>query len=642
MESKRTSLGERFEKTAPALLVAVLLAGLIAVAFLATQRGPLAIPGGELRHFASEAEMLQYLGQAGSGSGNQMVGLEVGFGGGPAGNRLADVNMNTPPPAAPGAGYSTTNNQVAGVDEADIVKTDGQTIYIVSGGDVVLVNASTAAGAKVASRIEMDSWTTDLYINAGRLVVITHGYPYYVMGGIAREGVGQCTVDWLSTLPCEDSFTYYPYQTVVRVYDVSDIYAPSLVQNITLPGWFAGSRMIGDWVYVLTTEYVYYDQDDVILPAVGVDGVNVTLRPSDIGYFNDGSYGTTLLTVAAVATHNPAGFGHESFLISGAQTLYVSLTDLYVTSTAWRSWSSETETWIYRLGIEGGNVTYEAHGAVAGWILNQFSMDEHEGNLRVAVTNNAPERATSTAVYVLDGTLAVIGKIEGIAVGEQIFSARFLGDRGYIVTFRRIDPLFVLDLSDPTAPTILGELEIPGVSTYLHPYDETHLIGVGSASCDDPTNTWLNCVKLALFDVSDATAPTLVDEYIVATEGGSYSEAQWDHKAFFFSRDLNPDRLVIPVQTWSWAEVTTNDTERTEFYYSGWSGAYVFEVDVTGFALQGEITHTPENTTQQDPWYYGPQVRRSLYIGDDLYTVSDGLVKINALADLAEIKAVPL
>jgi hypothetical protein len=289
-------------------------------------------------------------------------------------------------------------------------------------------------------------------------------------------------------------------------------------------------------------------------------------------------------------------------------------------------------------------VTYEAHGAVSGWILNQFSMDEHEGNLRVAVTSTPPERAPSTAVYVFDMDLAVIGKIEGIAEGEQIFSARFLGDRGYIVTFRLIDPLFVLDLSDPQAPTILGELEIPGVSTYLHPYDETHLIGVGSASCEDAANLWLNCVKLALFDVSDATAPTLVDEHIVATQGGSYSEAQWDHKAFFFSRDLNPDRLVIPVQTWSWVEVTTNETNetRTDFYYSGWSGAFVFEVDTAGFTLQGEITHTPENTTQQDPGYYGPQVRRSLYIGNELYTVSDGLVKINALDTLAEIKAVPL
>ncbi|MFZ3077107.1 MAG: beta-propeller domain-containing protein [Candidatus Aenigmatarchaeota archaeon] len=241
-------------------------------------------------------------------------------------------------------------------------------------------------------------------------------------------------------------------------------------------------------------------------------------------------------------------------------------------------------------------------------------------------------------LYVLDGDLKIVGKVEDLAAGERIYSARFLGDKAYMVTFRQIDPLFVIDLSSPQNPQVLGYLKIPGVSDYLHPYDETHIIGVGRDASDEGR---IKGLKLALFDVSDFANPKEVSKYVIG-DRGTDSEALYDHKAFLFDKEKN--LLAIPVSEYTYAE--QNMTELKEEKWTPpkyWQGAYVFNLDLAnGFVLKGKITH--QNSTKNSTYYYdwNSQIRRSLFIDNTLYTISNTMVKMNSLVDLAEINKVAL
>jgi uncharacterized secreted protein with C-terminal beta-propeller domain len=300
------------------------------------------------------------------------------------------------------------------------------------------------------------------------------------------------------------------------------------------------------------------------------------------------------------------------------------------------------KTVIHRIAIGEGSIEYGAKGEVPGYLLNQFSMDEHDSNLRVATTSNYWTRQESIQynnVYVLSSQMNIIGKKEGMAAKERIYSTRFIGDRLYMVTFRQIDPFFVIDLSNPTQPEILGELKIPGFSNYLHPYDENHIIGAGQ---DTTENEWggvtTKGVKLALFDVSDVANPKQLDQFVIGEEG-TYSEALNDHKAFLFSKEKN--LLVIPAR-----EVLGKpyfDSNLRYYREKVWQGAYVFSLDTDdGFHLRGKVTHAEEDE-QQDYWYGAPTaVRRSLYMDDVLYTISESRIKANDLETVDEIATLEL
>ena len=234
-----------------------------------------------------------------------------------------------------------------------------------------------------------------------------------------------------------------------------------------------------------------------------------------------------------------------------------------------------------------------------------------------------PRDETKNNVYVLGMGMNVVGKLEGLAEGERIYSARFMGDRAYLVTFRQTDPLFAIDMSKPANPRVLGELKIPGVSEYLHPYGENYLIGLGHDATDGGR---LKGLKLSLFDVSDVSSPREVSAEILGG-AGSFSYAAYDHKAFLFSAEKG--LLVIP------AYITEGD------YKYSWQGAYVFGVSEAGFALKGKIAHE-YNVTQNDYYQSQDAVRRALYMDDALYTVSDGEIKATGLATMEEISNVKL
>ena len=311
--------------------------------------------------------------------------------------------------------------------------------------------------------------------------------------------------------------------------------------------------------------------------------------------------------------------------------MYVSQNNIYITYSAYQY--QEQVTKIHRINIDEGEINYEATGEVPGYVLNQFSMDEFNGYFRVATTTGEVwswgENAARNHVYILDEELDTVGMLEDLAPGEKIYSARFMGNRCYLVTFKKIDPLFVIDLTNPTSPQVLGELKITGYSDYLHPYDENHIIGIGKETTDQGTFAWYQGVKISLFDVTDVSDPKEIAKYEIG-DRGTDSPILHDHKAFLF--DKNRNLLVIPVRE---AQVNPADYpgEIPDWAHGEivWDGAYVFHISLEqGLEVRGKITHTTSS------------IQRSLYIDDVLYTISDQKIKMNSLTDLTEIGEINL
>ncbi|MDH3696824.1 MAG: beta-propeller domain-containing protein, partial [Nitrosopumilus sp.] len=297
------------------------------------------------------------------------------------------------------------------------------------------------------------------------------------------------------------------------------------------------------------------------------------------------------------------------------------------------------KTIIHKISIDEDKIEYVAKGSVPGRLLNQFSMDESGDRFRVATTEEyyIQHQGTirSNAVYVLDEQLNIVGELDGIAPDESIFSAKFMGDRLYLVTFEQIDPFFVIDLATDT-PKILGELKIPGFSNYLHPYDEEYIIGIGRDTKEvDNGRVQQLGIKIALFNVADVNNPKVADDIIVG-DSSTYSEALNNHKAFFF--DKTSGVLSIPI---SGDAKNLNGISSSKMFapdYNRWSGFYVFDLDnVDGFNLKGTVTHSAE-----DSRYYGMNNARTFYIDDVLYTASEGYLKMNFLNNLEEINSIKL
>jgi len=513
--------------------------------------------------------------------------------------------------------YSTTNIQVEGVDEADIVKSDGKYIYVVSGNKVVIIDAYPAESAGILSEIETNESPIELFINGDKLVMLGRAF--------------------------------------VKVYDVSNRDNPLLTRDVSFDGQYFDSRTVGSHIYVIIINSPVLYDNTIILPHTSSNGNTKTVPATEIYYFentHDYSYGFTTI-MAINAQDDGADVTSETFLIGATQNIFVSSNNIYVTYTDYGVYplierSSETSdpetetTIIHKISIADGTIEYKSQGEVPGQVLNQFSMDEYQGYFRIATTTGWMGQNN---VYVLDGNLDIVGRLEGLAPGERIYSARFIGSRAYLVTFKQVDPLFVIDLEDPTNPRVLGELKIPGYSDYLHPYDETHLIGVGKEAVDVGSFAWYQGVKIALFDVSDPENPIEISKYIIGDRGTDSYTLQ-DHKAFLFSRQKS--LLVLPILLAKIDEEGYSEEIPPDAYGEYvWQGAYVFDISLDdGLVLKGRITHF-NNDEDINEWgrYYYPydySVQRSLYIDNVLYTISGKLVKMNNLEDLSEISEIEL
>jgi uncharacterized secreted protein with C-terminal beta-propeller domain len=328
-----------------------------------------------------------------------------------------------------------------------------------------------------------------------------------------------------------------------------------------------------------------------------------------------------------------------TILMGGASTMYVSLSNIYVTYPNWNS-EQGGYTSVYRVSIAQDKLAFEAKGSVAGYVLNQYSMDEYSGYFRLATT--IQKETTQNFVYVLDSNLATVGEVrlENAEVRETIRSVRFMGDKAYVVTFEQKDPFFVLDMSNPASPKVAGKLEIPGYSSYLHLFDANHVIGIGMEN---------STVKLSLFDVTDISAPKEMTRYIIEGDW-TYSDALDDPKAFLFDR--TKEMLVIPVSITRFGVIdsrvdnaSSKEVGIAPSNQGYWQGAYVFKLTLTGgFELRGGITHQDYSAPQEYYWYgdYRQNVNRALYIDNTLYTLSSEKVKLNSLTDLTQIAEINL
>ena len=549
-------------------------------------------------------------------------------------------------PAEISPDYAITNIQVAGVDEADIVKTDGEYIYLVSGNRTIIVKAYPPEQAQVLSEIELEGTVVGIFINGDRLVVFEEGTPYYDYYDLRVGPTGEGSMFSIAAY-------YTPPTTSVKVYDVSDRENPRLQRDISADGQYLSSRMIGDYAYVVINEPVYEQDDELNLPRIYSGGNETEIPATDIFYCDVSDYYYMYTTIIATNIQDdnqePT---YETILLGASSNLYVSLNNIYLTFPVWGGDVGDSQkTSIHRIHIDGSVMNYTASGEVPGTVLNQFSMDEHDGYFRVATTTGSVSRTSEGTsrnhMYVLDMALNITGSLENLAPGEKIHSVRFMGDRGYVVTFKKIDPLFVIDLGDPYEPEVLGYLKVTGYSDYLHPYDEDHIIGIGKETVEagEGNFAWYQGVKISLFDVSDVNNPKEVDDPYVIGDRGTDSPVLSDHKAFLFDKSRN--LLVMPVTV---AEIDESkypgevpDNAYGEYV---WQGAYVFDISLDqGIQVKGRITHIENPSDLEQDYYYfysSFSVERSLYIGDVLYTISQAKIMMNNLENLDYINEVQL
>ena len=560
-----------------------------------------------------------------------------------------------------GQSYSTTNIQVAGVDEADIVKSDGKYIYVVSGSNVSIIDAYPVDQAKIFSIINIDGGVNEIFINKDKLILF----------GWENQAIKEPQPSaGMASKMIADSYYYPRYQqtSFVKIYDLSDRSNPVLERNILSDGSYFNSRMIGDYVYVLVNKnaYLYDGENSDILPLIKDGEKEIKADVRDIAYFDIPSYSYQFTTILAINIQDKTNdIENKMFLTGGSDNLYVSQGNIYITQTSYDYVQTEQDpivkiidgvtttfvpapiintmekTVIHRISIDKGDIKYQYQGDVPGHILNQFSMDESKSFFRIATTIgelSQTQKKSLNNLYVLNDKLEVVGKIEDLAQGESIYSVRFMGDKGYVVTFKKVDPLFVFDLSDSTNPKVLGQLKIPGYSDYLHPYDETHIIGVGkeAVEADEAGRdfAWYQGVKLALFDVSDPTKPKEIAKVNIGSRG-TESPVLDDHRAFLFDKEKN--LLVIPVSVSEIdAEKYPNGVPANTYGDHVFQGAYVFTLTKEkGFELKGKITHLEDKSAlEKDGYYwgnYGTDVKRSMYIDYVLYTLSDKYLQMNDL-----------
>lgn len=530
--------------------------------------------------------------------------------------------------------YSTTNIQVEDVDEADFVKNDGKYIYIVKGKKLIITRAYPPEDAAVISKTEIEGNAQELFINENKLIVFYNG----------QKEIWVTPGNSAAPVPVTNEVA------TAGIYDISDPEDPVLERTIDVPGNYENSRMIGDFVYLVSKDPLYDAYDEIIMPYVAEDGVEILKPDLWCPRISRSSY--VMYTITAFSVDDRKKTGSESFLLGWDNTLYVSTDNVYMAyqkdSGYYRapvfiedsmeeesdvSSESYQNTVIHRFSIDDDRIKYAATGEVPGRLLNQFSMDEYEDKLRVATTVDSWMSAGGKSynnVYVLDSNLNTMGKLENLAPDESIYSARFMGDLLYLVTYKRIDPFFVIDLSNPEQPGILGKLKIPGYSDYLHPLDEKHIIGIGKSTYE---NEWGGVseggLKIALFDVTDLNNPECIDKIEIG-DSGSDSEVLNDHRAFLLDKRNNI--LVLPVTEIT--KIPVKDSRYGDSYSRGmWNGAYVFEVSPeSGFTLKGKTTHSEESETG---YYYmrTGRVKRSLFMDDVLYTISDEKIVASSLND---------
>jgi hypothetical protein len=507
------------------------------------------------------------------------------------------------PEAAPGAGDgsgdSGTNLQEADVDEPDLVKASRGLIFVVAGNRLHAVRAD---GLELLDTLELEGWGHQLLLRGDRLLMISQATPY-----------GDAPIT-----PADVAVGFGDAVTQLTELDVSDPAALKVVATERIRGEQVGSRLTGD-----TARVVLWTRPRAVLePAFRAQlrgwlprrvlrrssGGRPQFRPAARcrRVLRPAAHsGVDLLTVLTIDMGKGLPAVDSDAVLGGGHTVYSSKRALYVGLA-----EPGDRTEIHRFDAsDPGETSYLAGGRVDGSLLNQFSMSEQDGVLRVATTRSAESESSVVTLAQRDGALVQLGRVDGLGKGERIYAVRFLGDAGYVVTFRQVDPLYTIDLSRPAAPRVVGELKIPGYSAYLHPVGKDLLIGVGQDATADGRRLG---TQVSLFDVSNLASPARLHQRKLASDGSS--EAEWDHHAFLW---WAPEKLaVLPLETWG--DVS-----------SVFAGAVGLRIDAAaGIAEVGRASH--------DHVDWAAPVRRSLVVGGRLVTISDTGIEQNGLSDLAE------
>lgn len=532
--------------------------------------------------------------------------------------------------------YSGTNVQVQGVDEGDIVKTDGVYMYILRDCELIVMQANGAEVTEVSHTIVGEEWDSseledggsrssekkprELYLIDDRAVVIS---TYYDWMERAAENV---RTDAAADVAKANGTNY----VTVDIYDISDPAEPKLVKSLGQDGYQIASRMMNGVLYLCTSYYVNQADEEMIdtyIPRLYTDGKGSVVDCGTIGLmpYDDAMVYTVLVSydIAAGSVLN------SQSILGGGETVYMNTQNLYLSRSVYEDGASEpykednytvtdyhtsVSTTISRFSVADGKLTYAATGTAAGALLNQFSMDEQDGYLRLVTTEETAsysiyvdeardfenydwhdDRKTSNDLFVLDSDLRTVGSVTGLAEDEQIYSARFDGDYGYLCTYRTVDPIFALNLSDPANPTVTGALKLPGYSDYLHVWSDGLLFGLGmntqEVQTGGETTATLDGMKMIMVNTSDPAA--LTEQHSMDIDA-DYSEALYNHKAILV--DSGRNLIAFPAE-----------------------GSYlVYRYDPeAGFQLAAEISVSE--------WDWN---NRGLYIGNYFYVVGSDYVNV--------------
>lgn len=634
----------RWYKAIPAVAAALVVVGALSVALgvhFANKKGPLpelktvSTPGGlTLKQFNSYDEISGAVSAIRSlRSTSRPLLFEADFGsagditsdsakaGAVADSNTSSSSLNIGYSGTGGGSYSETYTQVEGVDEADIIKTDGRYIYCVGspfGGSVIdIFSAQGTASRKVATVTPSDDIdrpaTSDERAPDSYSDYIYDGYYYddqMYVSEIYIKG------DRLIAL-CSDYTAEEGTLTRAMIYDVSDISHITLLDTMGQSGYLCSSRMIGDTLYTVTSHYPY--EDDVI-PLCG-RGSTPDQIPADCVYAMERPGEESFLIVSAYDTLDYQHSFEQKAILGGGDTVYCNLDNMYITVTEYRYvtygieedlgaltdmlWPAGenddiTKTQILKVSLTDG-IAFTAYTEVEGYIDSQYSLDEYNGYLRVATTTTNEDGRDTNCLFVLDGDLTQVGAVDGFAEDESIKAVRYMGETAYVITYEQTDPLFVIDLSNPAAPAILGSVKIDGFSTMLVPLSNDMVLGLGYHTTDaDYTDLEVqDGFKLVLFDVSDKTAPKVLDTRVYEE---CYSEVMYNPKALVY----NPDRddYLIPL---NYAHYDYD--EENDYYHDEMYGGFL------NFSVRAG--HLIEN--ERDNVISDSSVERCVYVGDCVY-----------------------
>ena len=523
--------------------------------------------------------------------------------------------------------YSGTNNQVAGIDEADIVKTDGKWIYTLNQSrNTVYILSANGREAAVVGKIELPMpKDSDTFWRSYEEMMLC-GDKLYVLGSYN---------DWSKENGELDS-----QHAFAEVYDLGDRTAPKHTGTLKQEGSYRTARLVGDILVIVSdyrTWYFYrYDINEVksYVPRVAANGDETVLAPGDI-YVNPESKDNGFTVVTTINAAEGREFDSYKAVLGGCGTVYFNGTDLLIASTEWQSEQSEEQTNeegkhfvkitsgertnLFRFTVTDGKIEAAASTKLNGSLLNQFSMDACNGYYRLVVTRSDSEEliwtdgidtyewnnSSDCALYVLDADLNVVGSLENLAKDERVQSVRFMGDAAYFVTFRQVDPLFSVDLSDPKNPTVLSKLKIPGFSAYLHPFGEGMLLGIGYDA--DEEHGWTENVKLSMFDISD---PSDVKEaFKLSVKDVNYTSVQYNHKVVFV--DVKTGTVAFPAD----------------------NVYLVFRVEGNAFKQIGKIE------TESDYWFGDA---RGLFVDDAFYVIGNEEVIVLSFETMEKLATIKL